>query len=261
MLNKLKSHLEEIRKFRPLVLNLTNFVTMNFMANCLLSLGASPIMCVEEAELEELIKISHVLNINIGTLDSSFIKRIKKACQIAKDYNKPIVLDPVGAGASKIRADIVNELLEFIDILKGNASEIIAIKNYEFGALGVDSNHEVSSAKFSAIELSQKFKIITVISGKEDFITDGERQEILNFGSNIMPMVTGTGCTLAAIIAAFKAINSDSFEATALATAYFTLSGQLAAENSAGPGTFKANFLDNLYQANWTKIRELLNEI
>jgi hydroxyethylthiazole kinase len=261
MFNELKSILEKIKHTKPLVLNLTNFVTMDFMANCLLSIGVSPIMSAEENELEELIRISHILNINIGTLDSGFIKRVKKACQIAKDYNKPIVLDPVGAGASKVRADIVNELLEFIDILKGNASEIIAIDNYKFSALGVDSSHQVSSAKDSSLKLSQKYKITTVISGSEDFITDGERQKSLNFGSNIMPLVTGTGCTLGAVIAGFRAINSDSFDAATLATLYFTLSGQIAAENSIGPGTFKASFLDNLYQPNWIKIRGLLNEI
>lgn len=261
MFNNLKSNLEKIKQSKPLILNLTNFVTMDFMANSLLSIGASPIMSVEENELDELIKISNILNINIGTLDSNFIKRVKKACQIAKDYNKPIVLDPVGAGASKIRADLVNELLEFIDILKGNASEIIAINNYEFSALGVDSTEQVSAAKDSATKLSQKYKITTVISGEEDFIADKKRQKSLKFGSNMMPLVTGTGCVLAAVMAGFRAINPDSFDAATFATLYFTLSGQIAAENSAGPGSFKVNFLDNLYQPNWIKIEALLNEI
>ena len=248
MINKIESNLKILRQTKPLVLSLTNYVTMDFMANTLLALGAAPIMSEERQEIEELIKISSVVNINIGTLTGRFIEKAKFACILAKKYNKPIILDPVGVGASKIRTETAKELLPFIDIIRGNASEIIAIAGISNETLGVESTHEVSDAVHAAKELaSQQNKIIIVnddthaekdlalkqnkvviVTGAEDFITDGNRDQTLNFGSSMMPLVTGMGCTLAAVIAAFRAVVPDSFEATRLATTYFNLSGQIA---------------------------------
>lgn len=259
MLNKLKSSLEILRQTKPLVLNLTNYVTMDFVANCLLSVGAAPIMSEDIKEIEELIQISSAVHVNIGTLTAEFIERAVFACKIAKKYNKPIVLDPVGVGASYIRMEAAKELLVFADILRGNASEVMAVYGLASKELGVESAHQVTDALEAARGLALEYKITVIVSGVEDFITDGTREQILKFGSNLMPLITGTGCSLTAMIAAFRAVISDSFEASLLATAYFGLTGQIAAGAAKGPGSFRVLFIDNLYQANWEKMKELLS--
>ncbi len=257
MIDQIKEQLVILRKHKPLVLNLTNYVTMDFVANSLLALGAAPIMSEDIREMEELIQISGALHINIGTLTLEFMERVRFACSVANKYNKPIVLDPVGVGASKIRMEAAKEILPFIDILRGNASEIIAVYGLSSKELGVESVHKVSDALEAARELAAAQKIIVVVSGVEDFITDGMQEQILNFGSNLMPLITGTGCSLTAVIAAFRAIISDSFEAAKLATAYFGLSGQITESLANGPGSFRMKFLDNINRPDWNKMREL----
>ena len=257
MINKMKEQLAILRQLKPLVLNLTNYVTMDFMANSLLAIGAAPIMSEDIREIEELIQISGALHINIGTLTPEFIERTKFACDIAKKYNKPIVLDPVGVGASKIRMESAKAILPFVDILRGNASEIMAIHGLSSKELGVESTHKVSDSLEAARELAKTQKITVVVSGAEDFITNDSQEQILEFGSSLMPLVTGTGCSLTAVIAAFRAVIPDSFEAAKLAVAYFGLSGQIAENSSNGSGSFRVEFIDNLNRPDWNKMREL----
>jgi hydroxyethylthiazole kinase len=257
VVSKLIHSLSNLQKNKPLILCLTNYVTVNFVANILLALRASPLMSEDIREIEELVQISSAVNINIGTLNELFIERAKFACLMAKKHSKPIILDPVGAGASKIRTQIANELLPFVDIVKGNASEIIAISGLSYKTLGVDSVHEVVDAVEVAKALALEKNIIVAVSGEQDFITDGKQERMLSFGSSLMSLVTGMGCGLTAAIAAFRAVIPDSFEATELATAYFGLSGQIAEESSQSTGSFKELFLDNLDQPNWDKIKKL----
>lgn len=255
MLEKLMHGLNLLQQKRPLVLCLTNYVSVEFVANSLLAIKASPIMSEEIEELEELIKISDAININIGTLTQEFIEKSSFACAIAKKYHKPIIFDPVGAGASNIRTQTANNLLLFADIVRGNASEILALFNPNNKTLGVDSNHQVIDALQAAKELALRHNNIIVVSGEKDFITDGDQEQILHFGSNLMPLITGMGCSLTAVIAAFRAVIPNSFEAANLAVAYYGLSGQIAEKINNGPGSFKTAFIDNLYQPNWNEIK------
>ena len=257
MINNIESNLKILRQTKPLVLSLTNYVTMDFMANTLLALGAAPIMSEELQEIEELVQISNAVNINIGTLTDKFIEKAKFTCIVAKKYNKPVILDPVGVGASKIRTTTARELLPFADIIRGNASEIIAISDISSKTLGVESTHEVKAALHIAKELALQRNKVVIVSGAEDFITDGTRHQTLNFGSNLMPLVTGMGCSLTAVIAAFKAVIPDSFEAATLSVAYFSLSGQIAEYSTKLPGSFRTAFIDNIYQPNWLEMRKL----
>ena len=257
MINQMEASLKILRQTKPLVLNLTNYVTMDFVANNLLALGAAPIMSEDIREIEELVQISSSVNINIGTLTAEFIERAKFACNMAKKYNKPIILDPVGVGASKIRIEAAKKILPFVDILRGNASEIMAVFGLNSKELGVESSHKVSDSLEVARELALQQKITVIVSGAEDFICDGKQEQILPFGSNLMPLITGTGCSLTAVIAAFRAIIPDSFEAAKLATSYFGLAGQIAAESAKGPGSFRVAFIDNIHQPNWHRMREL----
>ncbi|NNM59169.1 MAG: hydroxyethylthiazole kinase [Legionellales bacterium] len=255
MLTQLETAITNLRQLKPLVLCLTNYVTMDLMANSLLALGASPLMSVCDDELEELIKIAQVVTINIGTLDHDFIARCQKAIDYAAQHNKPIILDPVGAGASKMRTQHAREFLGHANIIRGNASEINALLDDLSLTRGVDTSHSVEQTKDKAHQLAVGYQCTVVISGKEDFITDGKRETSLSFGSPLMPLVTGMGCTLTAIIAAFRAVITDEFEAAKLATSFVGLCGNLAHLKSTAPGSFRTTFIDELYKADF----ELMN--
>jgi hydroxyethylthiazole kinase len=258
---ELETAIVTIRKTKPLVLNLTNYVTMDFMANSLLALGAAPLMSVCDAELEELIKISHAVNINIGTLDENFITRAVQAVKLAKTYHKPVIVDPVGCGASSIRTKTARKLMLIgPSIIRGNASEIMALFDTETKSLGVESLHATDQAKNHAHQLAKNHQLTIVVSGEKDFITDATTEIILPFGSPLMKLITGMGCALTAIIAAFRAVIPNDFEAATLATAYFGLCGNLAAIKSGPkPGLFRSMFIDELYSADFNAMLEILN--
>lgn len=258
MLEKMASSLAELRKRKPLILNLTNYVTMDFMANSLLALGAAPLMSQDIAEIPELIKISDSINLNIGTLDPLFIKRCKFAIDLSKNTGKPLVLDPVGAGASWLRTECAKDLMQEATIIRGNATEIIALSKDQnfFQTLGVEAVHEVDEAKRAAQQLAQKLNCTIVVTGKEDYISDGKKNTSLFFGSPIMPFITGMGCTLTAVIAAFKAVISDAFEAAQIACAYFSLCGNLAGKKTKNPGSFRTFFIDELFAADFKAMKQ-----
>ena len=255
MLHDLKNALTQLRKTKPLILCLTNHVTMDFMANSLLSLGAAPIMTQDIRELDELVRMSHAININIGTLDEAFIARAIKTVHLAQQYNKPIILDPVGAGATQIRTTSARALMTSAQIIRGNASEIMALVDNANTTLGVEATHQVSDAKASATQLAKLHQSTVVVSGEKDFVTDGCEEAQLPFGSALMPLVTGMGCTLTAVIATFRAVTPDSFKAAHLATAYFGLCGSLAAQKTTTPGSFRTLFIDELYRADFAAMR------
>lgn len=250
MLEQLKSSLTQLRQTKPLVLCLTNYVTMDFMANSLLALGAAPLMSESREEIEELVAISQAIYINIGTLNEVFMERARFAAQIANLLNKPLVLDPVGAGASKLRTAAAVELLPLANIIRGNASEIMALSGAQGTTKGVETADPVQKAIASAHALAKNDKTI-IISGPEDFITNGQQDKTLTFGSNLMPLVTGMGCTMTAVIAAFTACNPNHFQAAIDATAYYGLCGQQAQQKTFAPASFKQAFIDNLYQPDW----------
>ena len=261
MIDDLKRAIAQLRRTKPLVLCLTNAVTMDFMANCLLSLGAAPIMSKDIRELDELIKVCHVVNLNIGTLDVNFIDRAEQALQLAETHHKPVILDPVGAGTTSIRTTSSQILMASADIIRGNASEIMAITGNIHASKGVESSHAVSDATDLATTFAEAYQCTVVVSGAEDFITNGQQQERLAFGSPLMALVTGMGCSLTAVIGAFKSIIPDSFHAARLGTAYFGLCGALAAQKTDKPGSFRTLFIDELYTADFAAMKDLIHAI
>lgn len=233
---------------KPLVLNLTNTVTMDFIANALLALGAAPMMSNSDQELEELIKIASSVYLNLGTLDAALIERCHQASALAQTYNKPLILDPVGSGASLIRTQTAKQLLPYVNIVRGNASEIIALTQTKSQTLGVEANHSTLMAKDSARILSQEYGCTVVVSGAIDFITDSQAEKNIPFGSPFMPLVTGMGCALTAVIAALSTVSDSRFECATLGTLYYALCGQQAQEITHKPGSFKTAFIDALYE-------------
>lgn len=259
MLEKLQPTLSLLRENKPLVLCLTNYVTMDFMANALLALGAAPLMSHDEQEIDELVRLSHAVSLNIGTLDSAFIARSQMACEKASLHNKPLILDPVGCGASRVRTEASQTLLPFANIVRGNASEIMALFNSATKTYGVDTLNHTYDAQEAAHQIAEANQNVVVVSGEIDLITNGTSQKELPFGAPIMPLVVGMGCTLTAVIAAFHAVLEDPLEAASLATAYFGLCGQMAYQQTPNPGSFRTAFLDTLYSPDWETISVLVN--
>jgi len=237
-----------IRRLSPLVHNITNGVAMNFSANALLSIGASPIMSSEEDEMEDISGISSSLLVNIGTLEEKQIRSMRLAAGLALDNHKPWVLDPVGAGASALRFRVSMDLLERYNptIIKGNASEILALSGRKSSSRGVDSMESTADAAISAKELAAEYGVVVAVTGPVDYVSDGETLLELHGGSPMMTRVTAMGCTLGSVMAAFAAVESNGMKAAASAITMFCKAGEQAASLCRGTGSMQSCFLDAL---------------
>jgi hydroxyethylthiazole kinase len=241
--------LTTLRARRPLVHNITNYVVMNSTANALLALGASPIMAHAIEEVEELVAISGALVINIGTLSKPWIEAMFKAGLHAQANGIPVVLDPVGTGASRLRTDPARELLRQVrpSILRGNASEILALgADAATGARGVDARHTVAQARAVAVALAKTGGMTVAVTGAEDYVTDGTREARVRNGHPLMARVTGTGCAATAVTGAFAAVTPDPFQAAVAALVVFGLAGEWAAQQAQHPGSYGIALLDGL---------------
>ncbi len=255
------SAIEEIREKSPVIHNITNFVVMNNTANALLALGASPVMAHAEEEVEEMVNIAGALVINIGTLSRHWIPSMFLALIHADRRKIPIVLDPVGAGATTYRTRIALELLEStpITIIRGNASEIMSLATKEGKTRGVDSSTLSEDALDAARRLHGAFGSVVCISGETDYIVSGSDVTKVMNGHAMMPKVTGLGCTASALCGAFAAVKGDFALATVEAMAVMGIAGEIAAINSPGPGSMQVNLLDALYRMSEENIQKFLS--
>lgn len=242
--------LRRIRESRPVIHSITNFVVMNSTANVLLAMGASPIMAHAPEEMEDIVGIANAVVINIGTLSKPWIETMKIAAHLAKDMGKPLVLDPVGAGATRLRTETATELMALVppSVVRGNASEILALAREEALTRGVDSVHSVDQAFAAARNAASTQGTVFAVTGVQDFVTDGEQALLVKGGHALMGYVTGTGCAASVIVAAFLAVESNPVAATAAALAFFGLAGERAAQEAPAPGTFWIKMLDWLYR-------------
>ncbi len=241
--------LEKIRAGSPLVHNITNYVVMTPTANALLALGASPVMAHAADEVEEMVGLAGALVINIGTLSPPWVEAMVSAGRAASRRGIPIVLDPVGSGATKLRTSTARMLLEEIrpTIVRGNASEIRSLVGTGPGPKGVESREVPEEVLREAMAVSREWQCTVSVSGAVDIVTDGTQVIRVRNGHPLMSRVTGTGCTATAVTGAVAAVNGSPLLAAAHAMAIMGVAGELAAERSAGPGSFFGNFLDSLY--------------
>jgi len=246
---KAAENLKNMREKRPLIHNITNFVVMNYTANALLACGASPVMAHAPEEVEEMVSFAGALVLNIGTLTPYWIDSMLKAGKRANELNIPIILDPVGSGATKLRTESANRLINNlkINVVRGNASEVLSLAHEGSRTKGVDAIHSVDEAADVAIVLATELDTTLAITGEVDLITDGERVCKVYNGHELMGCVTGTGCTATALIGAFLAVDEDSVEAATTALAYFGLAGEKGAAQAAAPGSFMIAMLDALF--------------
>ncbi len=249
MKNKVLENIKNVRESAPLVHNITNYVVMNNTANALLAIGASPVMAHAPEEMEDFVRIDSSLVINIGTLSFSWIQAMKKAMACAAKLKKPIVLDPVGAGTTPFRTQTVRELVETAApaIIRGNASEILSLRNEAVKTRGVDSSAASSEALETAKELALEWGCTICISGETDYITNGNETLSIRNGSPLMARVTGMGCTASALTGAFAAVDPDPLYGAFSAMAVMGIAGEIAAERAEGPGSLQLSFLDALY--------------
>ena len=245
----LSAALAAVRSEGPLVHNITNYVVMNNSANALLAIGASPVMAHWVSEMEEMTAIAGALVINIGTLDDTWIEGMLTAGKAAMHRGIPIVLDPVGAGATSLRTDAALTLINQCHptIIRGNASEIMALVDASIKSKGVDSSASSDDAVDSAKKLATETGAVVVISGDTDYITNGTEVYTVQGGSPMMTSVTGMGCTSTALVGAFAAVESNPMIAATAAMAVMSLAGERAAAYSRGNGSMQMNFLDELY--------------
>ncbi len=241
--------LERIRKSRPVIHNITNFVVMNTTANVLLALGAAPIMAHAIEEMVDISNISSALVINIGTLSTSWVKSMTYAARLARVAGKPLVLDPVGSGATKLRTDTACEIAKFSapTVIRGNASEILSLSATGGMPRGVDSVNTTEEAITAAKTLAVERRTVVAVTGAQDFVTDGTRSFLISGGSPMMMSVTGTGCSASATVGAFLAVEKDAILATVSALALFKVVAEKAALKSQGPGSFWVQALDELH--------------
>lgn len=254
------SDLQKLRETAPLVHNITNFVVMNNTANALLAIGASPVMAHAPEEVEDMVGIASSLVINIGTLSRDWIQAMEMAMGAAAKRGIPIVFDPVGAGATAYRTETCLDLLRKTapSVIRGNASEIMALVDSRIQTRGVDSSAAGRTADSAAEALCKEYGCVVVVSGETDLVTDGVKKKYVKNGHAMMPKVTGLGCTATALVGAFAAINSDMLIAATHAMAVMGICGEIAAETSAGPASLQVNLIDCFFNLDGEQISRYL---
>jgi hydroxyethylthiazole kinase len=245
--------LRALRERKPLVHQITNYVVMNETANATLALGALPVMAHAKEEVEELASVAGALVLNIGTLSQYWIESMLLAAKAANGAGVPVVLDPVGAGATRLRTETAKRILgeAEIAIVRGNAAEIATLAGREAEIRGVESMGASDSGAELAKAAAVALGCVAAVTGPVDHVSDGRRAIAVRNGHELLATVSGTGCMATAITGCFAAVASDRpLEAAAEALVAFGVAGEDAAQGAKGPGTFHAALYDALYTLN-----------
>jgi len=235
-----------LREKRPLVHHITNYVTVNDCANITMCIGGAPVMSDAIEEVEQMVSMAGALVLNIGTLNACQIESMLAAGKEANKLGIPIVLDPVGAGATEMRTMTAQKLMKelHISVLKGNAGEIGVLAGAGGVVRGVDSGGVSGDPVDIVKSMAKSLKMTVAMSGISDIVSDGKRTLVVHNGHPLMGRISGTGCMASSVIGAFSGACKDSVEATVSAFAAFDIAGELAAIKANGPGTFKPALFD-----------------
>jgi hydroxyethylthiazole kinase len=239
--------LSQIKQKKPLIHHITNYVVANETANLTLCLGALPVMAQSIDEVEEMVSIASALVLNIGTLDKPLIDSMIKAGRKANELNIPIVLDPVGAGATTLRTNSSKKLLaEFqIDIIRGNAAEVATLAGIKAEVRGVESMSGNESAKEAALSLNKSTSAVIAVTGKEDIVVADGKTALIANGHPMLGAVTGTGCMSTTAVATFCSISENNFDGCIAGLVAFGIAGEKAARGNINkPGSFHAALYD-----------------
>ena len=278
ILDGFEDAVKNVKEVSPLTFCITSFVTVTDCANAALAIGASPIMSNGAEEGGEIVNIANALVINIGTLSKSQNELMRNSARQAKEIEKPIIFDPVGAGVSALRNDMTKEIVEDypLALVRGNMSEIKAIaklinlnENNDSVAKGVDvaesdiiSEDTLESNALIVKELANELNAVVIASGPIDIISDGNLTFGLDNGDEMMPLITGSGCMLTTIIGSYVGANEPLIGGIA-ACALMAIAGENAAENvranDLGTASFRTFLIDNLYKLDAEELKERAN--
>ncbi len=251
--------LQKVREAKPLVHHITNWVTIYDSANVVRAFGALPVMAHAKEEAADMSGIASALVLNIGTLTSDVIESMLIAGRKANDKGIPVVLDAVGAGATKFRNEQVARLIEGIKIsvIKGNAGELASIAGIESEVRGVESISAGAAPDKICSKIAKELGCTAVITGRTDVSASRRGAYFIDNGHPMMGAVVGTGCMAASVIGAFCAVEKDYALASANALSCYGIAGELAAAESKGPGSFKANFYDEIAGLDREKVEKM----
>lgn len=255
---KLSEEFAELKKIikvkKPLIHHITNNVTINDCANITLNWGALPVMAPAVEESYQMVESASALVLNLGTISALQLKSMLKAGKKANQLGIPIILDPVGVGAAKFRADAVAKIISELKIalVKGNKGEISFLAGKEAEIKGVESIGEYSNIEATAQNLAAELNTVVVVSSKTDLVTDEKQRIKITQGHSLMSKVVGTGCMLSSTLGVFAAAAAESkislLKAAVTAVYYYSLAGEIAAQTESTPNKFKREFMDNIYQ-------------
>ncbi len=250
--------LRRIRQQKPLLHHITNFVVMNDTANVTLHIGALPVMAHAKEEVAEMVSMAGALVLNPGTLTPEWVESMLVAGRRANELDVPIVLDPVGAGATTLRTESNLRLLEELEIaiLRGNSGEIGALGGMGGVVKGVETVEEVEDPVEVASTMARKYGLTIAITGKRDIISDGKRVMAVDNGHAMLKTITGTGCMATTMIAAFAAVERDYLLAATGGLVCYGLAAERAAARCEGPASFKTALLDEIYNLNTQVIQK-----
>jgi hydroxyethylthiazole kinase len=261
ILEKCIALLEKVKKNKPLVHNITNYVTVNDCANMILAIGGSPIMADEIQEVEDMVAIASSLVLNMGTLNERTVASMIKAGKKANELNKPVIFDPVGVGAGPYRNKIAARLLTEIKftVIRGNMSEIKSLSGLAVQTKGVDSVADAAGGLEAAKGFAAKMKCIAAVTGKTDIITDGKNVCLIENGHPMLTGVTGTGCMTTALVGTFCGAGNDYLAAASAGVLAMGLAGEIAQkmlQDQEGIGTFRIRLFDAVYRLNSEILRK-----
>jgi hydroxyethylthiazole kinase len=241
--------LRRLRETRPLVHQITNYVVMNETANATLALGALPVMAHAREEVEEMVRLAGALVINIGTLSAPWIESMLLAGRAANEAGVPVVLDPVGAGATRFRTDTAKRILDDVDVavLRGNAGEVATLVGVDAEVRGVESIVAGGDPRALAREAAGRLGLIASVTGPTDHVSDGDTVVAIRNGHPLLAAITGTGCMSSAVTGCFLAVDKEHpLEAAVGALVAFGVAGEDAARDAKGPGSFHVALYDSL---------------
>lgn len=243
----LRAAREALREKQPLVHCLTNTVVQAFTANALLAAGAAPAMVDAPEEAGDFAAVASAVLVNVGTVNARTAEAMRLAARSAGDAGAPWVLDPVAVGGLAFRTGLAADLVQLRPaVVRGNASEVLALAGTGAGGRGVDSTAGPEEAAAAAAELALRTGGIVAVSGPVDLVTDGRSTVRVGGGSALLTRTTGAGCALGALVAAYLAVTDDPLTGAVAAHAYVALAAEVAADVADGPGTFAPAWLDAL---------------
>jgi hydroxyethylthiazole kinase len=242
------SSLAAIRDRKPLVHQITNYVVMNETANATLALGALPVMAHALEEVEEMVGLAGALVLNIGTLSRHWVEAMLAAGWAANARGVPVVLDPVGVGATAYRTDTARRILDEVDVavLRGNEGEVATLVGVAAEVRGVESVGAGAEAAEVAREAARSLGVVAAVTGAVDHVSDGERVAAVANGDPMLATITGTGCMSSAVTGCFLAVAESPFDAAVEALVAFGVAGEDAARDAKGPGSFHVSLYDAL---------------